>query len=67
MGEKETAEGTPTGRTRHGISVALDDKDGTARATEAGLEAADDDATNTDDAALKTRHDTAKNSIGNIR
>ena len=67
MGEKETAEATPTGRTRHGISVTLDDKERTAGATEASAETAGDAATDAGDAALKTRHDTVKNSIGNIR
>ena len=67
MGEKETAGATPTGRTRAGNTVTLDDEQGSVRAAEAGLEAADDDATDAGDAALKTRHDTVKNSIGNIR
>ena len=96
MGEKETAEATPAGRTRAGNTVALDDTQGTVRAAEAGPEAAGDaektvqwephkalgldvpeqeraaggaESTKSDagDAALKTRHDTVKNSIGNIR
>jgi hypothetical protein len=67
MGEKETGEATPTGRTRHGISVTLDDKEGARRATEASPATAGDAATDAGDATLKTRHDTVKNSIGNIR
>ena len=63
MGEKETAEAMAAGRTRTGNTVSLDDKQGTVSAAER------DEETDTDagDASLKTRHDTVKNSIGNIR
>lgn len=64
MGEKETGEAMTTGRTRTGHTVSLDDDRGVSReAGDAPDEQLDDAAT----AAQKTRHDTVKNSIGNIR
>ena len=67
MGEKETGEPMSAGRTRHGNSVALDDDRGSVREAMGPTEPTDDAATDSGAAAQKTRHDTEKNSIGNIR
>ena len=66
MGEKETGEPMSAGRTRHGNSVALEDR-GSVREAMGPTEPTDDGATDSGAAAQKTRHDTVKNSIGNIR
>ena len=75
MGEKETMGAMPEGRTRHGISVTMDDDKGIVRemapggGVEKSVQWEPHKAPGVDvpDQELKTRHDTVKNSIGNIR
>ncbi|MBA4180725.1 MAG: hypothetical protein C0506_09075 [Anaerolinea sp.] len=64
MGEKETGQAMAAGRTRTGNTVSLDDDRGVVRES---AETPDEESDDAASAALKTRHDTVKNSIGNIR
>jgi hypothetical protein len=67
MGEKETGD-PAVERSRSGNTVALDDDKGTVRkAAEKKDEEERIDEAGESGGALKTRHDTVKNSIGNIR
>lgn len=67
MGEKETGEQTAASTTRSGNTVTLDDDQGTVTEATTPTEDTGDAATGSGAAAEKTRHDTVKNSIGNIR
>ena len=75
MGEKETMTTMPEGRTRHGITVTMDDDKGVAREmagsgdVEKSVQWEPHKAPGLDlpEQELTTRHETVKNSIGNIR
>ena len=67
MGEKETGEPTAAGTTGSGNAVTLDDDQGTVTEAPTPTEDTADAATDSGATAEKTRHDTVKNSIGNIR
>ncbi|MEP7214835.1 MAG: hypothetical protein ABI782_01210 [Anaerolineaceae bacterium] len=67
MGEKETGDPMSAGRSRAGNTISLDDDRGTVGEAAALTETADDTAAGAGATAQKTRHDTVKNSIGNIR
>lgn len=67
MGEKERGAAAAEARTRAGNTVALDDDRGAVREGAPGAETAVEEDEGAGAAALKTRHDTVKNSIGNIR